>query len=985
MNSGTRWTVFACAALALSCVSTARAYDAETHALITYRAYQASVLAQTGASSTVTRLGLDRFDIPTPFNTYWQAIGSALGPISYYDNNSSFDTNTYALQPNEYERCQMENLAKVSVPLSNTGWYDSHDPMLTGSTVTFFPIHNWLMRGVLREDDLTSLAYGTIARSGCGKPDPDRYDQANGDVIHGVRVLNHFYDPVHDLPLSAGAACGFAPSGQCLKSVDWALGYVDSFATAPVVDTLRRNHFTYADARENMWRALTGERNRSAPLYTVALRATDAQERLYRWATTFRSLGDTIHLLQDGASPQHVRNDPHSGTNSAEQQAFEGYTNARVLRQTVAKTNEYVQGFFAHPGDQSLPGIELGNYPVPMFATPVRFYTTRLKADGASVPPDNRYGMMDYANRGFFTGGTRPGLAAGNFLQPPTTLDASNGYTTVQTPCELGANGPYQVRSVMCTHLMHTVSDSVASYADQLPPGFSKPPLVMEGAFKFASSSFGVQHTGVFYAIGLAELQTMANLAVPRAIGYSAGLINYFFRGQLTVSAPADKTVGVLNQGAQHTMNAQGYPCVGTATTDGCAIFGFQYIRVNVLNSTAQITESGTAAVIPQNLSATAVGDVNDTNFHGPYLIAVAKYHRNTCYKPDLSGQRVQSYAPLLMQSIADPVCTAGQVVRTAYQEVSVSKSIVATAAALNGTSATEFKFDFTADPIPVNATDLFIQVVYRGPMGDVALGQEPDAIAVGNMDVREPTFIAFWDNTDYFWNGSWIGQYSTYPHESVRDFWVCGSGAPPKLIFEYIGAVGSPAMLDPFDGSGSPGQVRLGIIYPPPVGASQFVARGTPVAYPTGMETPIPVRSTFNAGGFQQANKENVLAATLTTPSPNCGSGLPALSEYWCNDPVQKRRGQIFGRIAQPLYLFITDDAGDVDAPPPLSVFSGIHVLSTGTNRFNTDTTLITCPSQPAPIANRAEDIESMRKNMRLIELLEEARDLGVSGEKEQ
>jgi len=121
-----------------------------------------------------------------------------------------------------------------------------------------------------------------------------------------------------------------------------------------------------------------------------------------------------------------------------------------------------------------------------------------------------------------------------------------------------------------------------------------------------------------------------------------------------------------------------------------------------------------------------------------------------------------------------------------------------------------------------------------------------------------------------------------------------------------------------------------------------------------------------------------------LATTSPNCGSGLPALSEYWCNDPVQKRRGQIFGRIAQPLYLFLTDDAGDVDAPP-LPVFSGIHVLSTGTNRFNTDTTLITCPSQPAPIANRAEDIESMRKNMRLIELLEEARDLGVSGEKEQ
>ena len=235
-------------------------------------------------------------------------------------------------------------------------------------------------------------------------------------------------------------------------------------------------------------------------------------------------------------------------------------------------------------------------------------------------------------------------------------------------------------------------------------------------------------------------------------------------------------------------MNAQGYPCVGAATTDGCAIFGFQYIRVNVLNSTPQITESATTAVIPQNLSATAVGDVNDMNFHGPYLVAVAKYHRNTCHKPDLSGQRVQSYAPIPQISIAEPVCAAGQVVRTAYQEISVSKSARVTAAVLNGASTMEIKFHFTADPIPVNATDLFIQVVYRGPMGDAVRGQEPDALAVGTMDVRDPTFVVFWDNTDYFWSGSWIGQYSTYPHESSRDFWVCGSGAPAKLLFEYFG-----------------------------------------------------------------------------------------------------------------------------------------------------------------------------------------------------
>jgi len=313
--------------------------------------------------------------------------------------------------------------------------------------------------------------------------------------------------------------------------------------------------------------------------------------------------------------------------------------------------------------------------------------------------------------------------------------------------------------------------------------------------------------------------------------------------------------------------------------------------------------------------------------------------------------------------------------VRTAYQEVSVSKSIAATAAALNGTSATEFKFDFTADPIPVNATDLFIQVVYRGPMGDATLGQEPDAIAVGTMDVREPTFIAFWNNTDNYWNAGWHYRVPTiYPNEPIRDFWICGSSAPPKLLFEYYGVPGAYAMNDPILSSNMPGQVRLGIIYPPPIGASQFIARGTPVADPLGDNIPIPVRSTGNSGNFQQANKENVLAATLASPALNCGSGLPGVSEYWCYDTVLKRRGQIFGRIAQPLYLFVSDDAGDVDAPPALAAFSGIHVLSTGTNRFNTDTTLIGCPGQPTALTD-----PNYPQNMRRIELIEEAHALGV------
>lgn len=58
-----------------------------------------------------------------------------------------------------------------------------------------------------------------------------------------------------------------------------------------------------------------------------------------------------------------------------------------------------------------------------------------------------------------------------------------------------------------------------------------------------------------------------------------------------------------------------------------------------------------------------------------------------------------------------------------------------------NGDEPIPLTFDFT-DRIPINAMDLYLQVVYRGKLGD-----EPDALVVGTKDISEPTFIKI---TDY-------------------------------------------------------------------------------------------------------------------------------------------------------------------------------------------------------------------------------------------
>jgi hypothetical protein len=56
-----------------------------------------------------------------------------------------------------------------------------------------------------------------------------------------------------------------------------------------------------------------------------------------------------------------------------------------------------------------------------------------------------------------------------------------------------------------------------------------------------------------------------------------------------------------------------------------------------------------------------------------------------------------------------------------------------------------EFLFDFDASPIPTNSADLFLTVVYRGP-----LGRELDAVAVGGRDLFEPDPFDRANSTDY-------------------------------------------------------------------------------------------------------------------------------------------------------------------------------------------------------------------------------------------
>jgi hypothetical protein len=74
--------------------------------------------------------------------------------------------------------------------------------------------------------------------------------------------------------------------------------------------------------------------------------------------------------------------------------------------------------------------------------------------------------------------------------------------------------------------------------------------------------------------------------------------------------------------------------------------------------------------------------------------------------------------------------------------------------------------FDFTENPIPVNATNLFVDLVYRG-----TLGAETDAVVVRSIDMFEPSYVGDANNSDYvIVNGSLYTADEILADEQLQD-----------------------------------------------------------------------------------------------------------------------------------------------------------------------------------------------------------------------
>jgi hypothetical protein len=640
------------------------AYEIDTHSRFTENAYLRSSLY---LSDKLVRLGLTKARKTGPSADGGTEFRLHLGH-KYYDATKADGPDRYATTYDALNSWVMKQY-NAAQPLPRWA-YSQFD----ARAEPYFPV-DWMARGAVREDDTKWLL--TRKDRWNGEINVDQSLDPNPQLN---RVCNHFYDPVADKPLDLGldwqALVACSQSEVFGSAPKWALGAVNNDGNGGVHSN-RQNGFALPDAREAMWRALTGTSNTDVNLNTTRA------ERDAWWATTFRALGSVIHNLQDMAQPQHTRNEPHA---FGEPSLFEHVTNERAMG--VQRIVRGV-GLLSPASYVNVPPLVYEGYLAPSLVRYRDFFST---AKGT-----NSYtgiGLANYSNQGFFT--TNANFGDGKYSQPTSQMSL---YAQ-----EISAGETY-------------LRGGVRDYTRPLSTGVDYIPMARESILADVMQQNGVIGSLSSYSIDARVADEQANLLVPRAVGYSAAFIDFFFRGQMEIKPTSDQLFGVLD-------NATGS--------------AFRKLAVRVRNTTSDRTDAVSQNVVPQH-------------FSGGKFVAVVRFHKDWASISNDLGRAIGVGECSTLSAIYGPgneptqarhdptvttACRDGQ--ETLVVSAPVSASLVAG-------EEKELYFDFGASPIPVMGVDYSLQVVYRG-----GVGEEADDIATGYRDLADPMIITRHNAYDY-------------------------------------------------------------------------------------------------------------------------------------------------------------------------------------------------------------------------------------------
>ncbi|NYT20080.1 MAG: hypothetical protein GKC08_07320, partial [Methanosarcinales archaeon] len=485
------------------------------------------------------------------------------------------------------------------------------------------------------------------------------------------RASNHFHNPLDiswsiagmkDEPWFIDLKCslGEYPPSEINSAVHWATGYTQpAEPNVPKMET--GNQWDWDHAREYFYAYLTGKN------FQEDVVASTQDEREANLADSFKALGHVLHLLQDMAVPAHVRDD------------FKSHLDwAGITWETKFEPLRWFADKFEYLVAHHRLWITAGTGAYLTEPTLTNFWDTDnyIGQDPDSLPL-NLIGLAEYTNMNFVSGNTM-------FTEHYPTDDVYYHPYPREASTDLQAyiNGNKPPESVVDSNNVYIKKFYVAKTGDGEHVTHFLTATYMTRYVLTTAGSYSAEFN---LSLDIDEqcARDHASFLLPRAVGCSAALLDYFFRGTLEITAPDRYVYSII---------------------DGSEIpHEFTSINAKVRNITT-----------------------HDEPMQDGIIQAVARYKKRTDYQPNLS---------------TDPPTEASR-----EEAFSYSVSAPIEIESLSSTEPTEFLFDFTSSPIPAGVTDLYLYVIFKGTLGNegdtaIAVGMkdlnEPMHICLWNATDR--------------------------------------------------------------------------------------------------------------------------------------------------------------------------------------------------------------------------------------------------------
>ncbi|WP_124329460.1 hypothetical protein [Desulfonema ishimotonii] len=349
------------------------------------------------------------------------------------------------------------------------------------------------------------------------------------------RSSNHFHNPLKDDWGESGLTdtiffvnlwCAKEQeysSGNIRSNISWATGFTDP--DTPDDETRERNQWDWESAKEYYYAYLIGN-DQSPNQYLVSC---------------FRALGQVLHMLQDVAVPAHVRNDfskGHAETIPADipkdkitdhwGNRFEAYVKKYSKRDNT-------EWFHAGSGI-SLTEISLTNF----------WDTQEYEATADSIESNqNQIGLAEYTNFNFISEGAmlaeqHEGEEEGEHYFPFPNKDRLDNDLTDYDSRPPVVNGQFSDKPIF-TYSIGTTT----SHGEKIT-NLIKPSYLTRCIKTYKDISEGREGYELYiksFRLDRDCFKDQAKLLIPRAVGYSAGLLDYFFRGKLDITVNNDATL----------------------------------------------------------------------------------------------------------------------------------------------------------------------------------------------------------------------------------------------------------------------------------------------------------------------------------------------------------------------------------------------------------------------------------------------------------